>query len=97
MNNSKNSLGTRDNKGSQDVRIISHLRNIDASRYMLAKALSIPIQSVCRRVDLLKVQSKVAVIREGKCEISGKWVQFLSSNPDKFNGKNQLGLWPEQI
>ena len=64
---------------------------------MLAKALSIPIQSVCRRVDLLKVQSKVAVIREGKCEISGKWVQFLSSNPDKFNGKNQLGLWPEQI
>ena len=78
---------------SQNKRIVQRLKGLEASRYMLSKELEIPIQSVCRRVDFLIRQGRVKVLRIDKCKVSGRQVEFISSNPNKFKNPSQLSLW----
>ena len=66
-----------------------------ASRYMVAIFTGIPIQNVCRYVDMLRKTNSIAIVRIDKCQISGEMVEFLSTNPDNFPNDNQLRLWDE--
>jgi len=64
-----------------------------ASRYMTAIYTGVPIQNVCRYIDLLKKQNSICIVRIDKCQISGEMVEFLSTNPDNFPKCNQLKLF----
>ena len=70
-----------------------YLKDHDSSRYMIAVSTQIPIQNVCRHVDNLFKSDLVAIVRKGKCNISGEWVEFLTTDPDKFPISNQLSLF----
>jgi len=78
---------------NQDRRITLLLKGIEASRYMIAEETGIPIQSVCRRIDHLIQLGKVAVLKKSKCAISGRWVEYLTSDPVKFPRNSQLKIW----
>jgi len=66
-----------------------------ASRYMVAIYTGVPIQNVCRYVDMLRKRNTISIVRIDKCQISGEMVEFLSTNPDNFPKENQLFLWDE--
>ena len=78
---------------SQYERIEDFLRDNTASRYMAAIDTGIPIQNVCRYVDMMSKRDLIAVIRKDKCAISGEMVEFLSTNPDIFPKEKQLKFW----
>jgi len=62
---------------------------------MAAKVLRIPLQTVCWEIGELRKADAVAVARKGRCAISGKWVEYLTTDPDKFPQSNQLTLWSD--
>lgn len=64
-----------------------------ASRYMVSIATDIPIQNICRYVDMLKATNSIAVIKKDYCSISGELVEYLSTNKDIFPLSNQLELF----
>jgi hypothetical protein len=60
---------------------------------MVSIYTGIPIQNVCRYVDMLRKQNSIAIIRFDKCKVSGELVEFLSTNPDSFPKEKQMNLW----
>ena len=101
MNDSLNVPGSSlRNLQSKDSHYISQIQIVKgylaintASRFMVAVDTGIPIQNVCRYVDMLKDRNAIATVRKGHCKISGELVEFLSTDPVKFPSDSQLTLW----
>jgi hypothetical protein len=85
------------NKGTKSAAnkkvVYNYLRHHSASRFMVAVATRIPIQTVCWLVGDLLQSNRVAVEKKGRCRISGWKVQFLTTDPAKFPKSNQLNLF----
>ena len=99
LNTPENSLqvdNCKDIKYLTQYRIVRQfLYQNTASRYMVTIYTGVPIQNVCRYVDMLRKHNAIAVIRKDKCRISKEWVEFLSPNPANFPKCSQLELWDE--
>jgi len=67
----------------------AYLRKHSVSRWMAARAVRMPLQSVCWEIRELRLMDAVAVVRKGRCAISGRIVEFLTTDPDKFPKSNQ--------
>lgn len=93
MNNAPNSPKNNGRFAPQLTIIHDYFLNEPASRYMAAIATKVPIQNVCRYVEMLKAANSIAVVRKGYCRISGEPVEFLSTDPEKFPKDSQLNLW----
>jgi hypothetical protein len=78
---------------AQLTRVNEYLKLNTASRFMVAVYTDIPIQNICRYVNMLYKCNSIAVIKKDKCRISGKFVEFLSTNPELFPKSNQLTLF----
>lgn len=63
------------------------------SRFMVAIETGVPIQNVCRLVDMLRDDNNIAIAKKGCCEISHELVEFLTTNPEDFPEDNQLTLF----
>jgi hypothetical protein len=59
---------------------------------MAAQALDIPLQTVCWIVGDLRKMDAVAVVKKDRCTISGEWVEYRPTDPDKFPQSPQLKL-----
>jgi hypothetical protein len=77
---------------AQRRRLRDYLRQHTVSRWMAAVAVGMPLQSVCWAVGQLRKANAVAVVRKGRCAISGEWVEYITTDPDKFPKSNQLTL-----
>ncbi len=64
-----------------------------ASRYMVSIATGIPIQNICRYVDMLKAVNSIAIIRKDYCKITGELVEYLTTNKELFPHNPQLKLF----
>lgn len=67
-----------------------YLRHHTVSRWMAAVAVGMPLQNVCWEVGQLRKSNAVAVVKKGRCAISGEWVEYITTDPDKFPKANQL-------
>lgn len=77
---------------AQARRLYAYLRKHTVGRWMAAEAVGMPLQSVCWAIRDLRNADAVAVVRKDKCAISGEWVEYLTTDPDKFPKSNQLKL-----
>lgn len=75
---------------AQMKRVELYFQEFTASRWMASIETGVPLQNVCRYVEMLSKENKIAVIRFDKCRISGEIVQFLSCNPELFPKELQL-------
>ncbi|MCF7569477.1 hypothetical protein L3X37_14075 [Sabulilitoribacter arenilitoris] len=51
-------------------------------------------ENICRYIDTLLEQNKIAIIRKRKCSITGyPYVNEYTANPDLFPKSNQLKLF----
>ena len=83
-----------ENKHISQLRAVAHYwKTNTASRYMVAKATGIPLQNICRYVDMLKTSNSIAIIKKDYCQISGELVEYLSTNEEVFPMQNQLKLF----
>ena len=83
-----------ENKHLSQLRILSsYWRKNLASRYMAATATGVPIQNVCRYVDMLKASNSIAIVRKDYCKITGELVEYLSTNKELFPKDHQLKLF----
>jgi len=83
-----------ENKHISQLRsVVQYWKTNTASRYMVAKATNIPLQNICRYVDMLKTSNSIAIIRKDYCQISGELVEYLSTNEEVFPFQNQLKLF----
>ena len=88
-----NSEQNKGKKSQAQLKALSaYLRRNTVSRWMAAIALNIPLQSVCFAIGELRDSDSVAVAKKGRCAISGRFVEFLTTDPDKFPQSNQLIL-----
>lgn len=76
----------------QKQKVYSFLLHNSCSRWMVAEGLDIPLQNVCRYVDELRTQGRLWVVKKAVCSISGRFVEFVSCNPD-LRDKSQLQLF----
>lgn len=70
-----------------------YFNEFTATRYMAAIDTGIPIQNICRYVDMLKEANKIAVRKKDYCQISGFTAEYLTTNPELFPPDNQLKIW----
>ena len=85
----------------KDAKYLTQFRKVQrylyrntASRSMTAANTGVPLQNVCYYVDMLRKQNQVAILKKDECEITGKKVQFLTTNPALFPRNNkQLKLF----
>lgn len=77
---------------AQARKLYAYLRQHTVGRWMAAEAVGMPLQSVCWAIRDLRNADAVAVVRKDKCAISGEWVEYLTTDPDKFPKSNQLKL-----
>lgn len=77
---------------AQRRKLHAYLKRHTVSRWMAAEALGIPLQSVCWAVGQFRKADAVAVVKKGKCAISGEWVEYITTDPDKFPKSDQLKL-----
>lgn len=75
-------------RSTQEQRLRAYLRQHTVSRLMAAEALGIRIQSVCYAVGRFRKADAVAVVRKGRCSISGEWVEYITTDTDKFPKAN---------
>jgi hypothetical protein len=84
----------KDNKYIAQLKVVSeYLRQNEASRLMVAIDTGILIQNVCRHVSTLQKANSIAVIRKDICRISGRFVEFLTTDKAKFPKSEQLILF----
>lgn len=87
----------RCNKDNHNITQLIQIRNYffenNASRFMAAIDTGIPIQNVCRYVEMLFKTDSIAIIKKDKCRVSGEHVEFLSCNSELFPKSNQLTLF----
>lgn len=60
------------------------------SRFMVSVDTNIPIQNVCRYVEMLRDSNKIYFVKKGYCKISKQKVEFLSTDPNFKEDDNQL-------
>jgi len=77
---------------TQEQRLRAYLRRHTVSRWMAARATRIPLQVVCWIVGDLRKMDAVAVVKKARCAISGRTVQYITTDPDKFPQSKQLKL-----
>jgi hypothetical protein len=77
---------------AQARRLYAYLRKHTVGRWMAAEAVGMPLQSVCWEVGQLRRANAVAVVRKDRCTISGEWVEYITTDPDKFPQSQQLQL-----
>jgi len=54
-------------------------------------------ENVCRYVRRLRKQSRIAIVKYGRCPIThDNHVGFYTTNPDLFPSDNQLTLFPNE-
>mgnify|MGYP001392318715 CR=1 FL=1 len=70
-----------------------YLKENIATRYMAAIETGIPIQNICRYVDMLRDENLIAVVKKDFCKISGFTAEYLTTNPELFPKDNQLKIW----
>ena len=80
------------NRGTQEQRLRAYLRRKTVSRWMAARATRIPLQVVCWIVGDWRKADAVAVVKKGRCAISGRGEECITIYPDKFPKSNQLTL-----
>jgi DNA-binding transcriptional regulator LsrR (DeoR family) len=78
---------------SQLKTVAEYWKENTASRYMVAKATGIPLQNICRYVEMLKGSNSIAIIRKDYCTITGELVEYLSTDKNIFPFDNQLELF----
>lgn len=84
----------KDNQYASQLQVVREYFKVKtASRYMVAIETQVPIQNVCRYVDMLKSNNSIALVRKDYCRISGELVEFLSTNPELFPKDSQLKIW----
>jgi len=79
-------------RSTQEQRLREYLRRHTVSRWMAARATRIPLQVVCWIVGDLRKMDAVAVVKKARCAISGRTVQYITTDPDKFPKSKQLQL-----
>jgi len=79
-------------RSAQARRLRDYLRQNTVSRWMAAVAVGMPLQSVCWQVGQLRKANAVAVVKKARCAISGEWVEYITTDPDKFPQSPQLKL-----
>jgi len=79
-------------RSAQARRLRDYLRRHTVSRWMAAVAVGMPLQSVCWQVGQLRKANAVAVVKKARCAISGEWVEYITTDPDKFPKSSQLQL-----
>jgi hypothetical protein len=67
--------------------------NEPKSRFMLAIETEVPIQNVCRYVDMLRDLNQIAIARMDYCKITNQLVEYLTTDPEDFPENNQLELF----
>ena len=77
---------------SQLQKVYHYWKSTIASRYMIAIATDIPIQNICRHVEILKTTGQIAIVSKDYCAITGELVEFLSTDENNFPPDNQLKL-----
>ncbi|MCF8461272.1 MAG: hypothetical protein K9G46_11150 [Flavobacteriales bacterium] len=89
-----------DSKGrkrqAQRRELYAYLRKHTVSRWMAAQTLNIPLQSVCWAVGQFCKADAVAVVRKGKCAVSGEWVEYTTTDPEKFPKSNQQKIFSDE-
>lgn len=96
-NTAFNSEQDKGRKRQAQLKALSaYLRRHTVSRWMAAKALGIPLQNVCWAVGEFRKSDAVAVVKKGKCAISGEWVEYITTDPDKFPKSNQQKLFTDE-
>ena len=78
---------------SQIKKVAEYWKKNTASRYMVAMATDIPIQNICRYVDMLKASNSIVIVKKDYCAISRELVEYLSTNERLFHKQNQLKLF----
>ncbi len=80
MNTPDNSLQSGDYKckkyRTQFKTVFKFLYDQTASRYMVAIYTGVPIQNVCRYVDLLRKRNTIAIVRIDKCKYQANGLSF---------------------
>ena len=71
----------KDNHFHRQMKIIYHTFFKPQSRYMAEYSSGVCRPSICRYVDMLKKRGLIKVHPMGICEISGRRVEFLTTNP----------------
>lgn len=79
-------------RSTQEQRLRAYLRQKTVSRWMASVATGIPLQVVCWIVGDLRKMDAVAVVKKARCAISGRVVEYITTDPDKFPKSNQLKL-----
>lgn len=88
------------NSNNKNNHFINQLNIIDAyfkeniaTRYMAAIDTGIPIQNICRYVDMLRDENLIAVVKKDLCKISKYTAEYLTTNTELFPKDNQLKIW----
>lgn len=88
------SVQDKDNKYFSQMRCFyEYLKKNTASRYMASVQTGIPLQNICRYVDMLKKLNKIAVYKLEKCKITGFIVEYLTTDEALFPNQTQLSLF----
>jgi hypothetical protein len=77
-------------KGNDLQRVYERLLTHTESATMTAVALNIYRPSLCRRKKDLEIAGRLAVVKKSYCKITGRLVQFLSTNPAMMPINSQL-------
>ena len=67
------------------------------SRFMVAVETDVPIQNVCRYVDMYRDLNQIAIARMDYCKITNQLVEFLTTDAELFPPNNQLELFSDNI
>jgi len=86
----------KDKHFNQLKMIDRYLKQNTATRYMAAVNTNVPIQNVCRYVDMLRERNQIAVIKKDLCQISGFTAEYLTTNPELFPADNQYKIWKDE-
>jgi hypothetical protein len=78
---------------AKEAKLRAYLQKHTVSRWMAARAVRMPLQSVCWAIGQLRLMNAVAVVNKGRCTISGRVVEFITTDPDKFPKSKQLNLF----
>lgn len=77
---------------TQILRILKSLQVKPLSRRMLSKELDVYLCSICSDVHRLLENGRCEVYKMDYCKITGKLVEYLTTDPELFPSRDQLKL-----
>jgi hypothetical protein len=78
---------------SQLLIVKEYLNNKDASRYAVSVKTGIPLQTVCRCVNILFKSNSITNVGKKKCIVKGKRARILTTNEARLPKSKQLKLF----